>query len=582
MRKLKKENARLQEELSMTQQTPREEVTCKGEITDSRKKVVQLRLMFNSQVSERMLKEKQLINLSNKVQTINMELGEDPNLTPTSNRVDTPSSSMKSLMKMTAKIEQEHERLKGLLIDTDENITDLECYTLMLQHRKRQYMLKQNSMESQYSSLRKQLNILDRQHHEIKLNVRTLEHGEITASAKAEDIMGEIHKYARQREELKVQQKQKKEKQERIQDYMQSRELNRQNLKKEMNGDAWDNTNQEEGAGSDLNTSHVVDIMFERFMDTLVERIGIGSNLSAMLQKLENMNDTQEEVQNRKVETEIKLQNLEKEKVQLEQQLQEIAVNGTDFSFRRHEMDEIEDKTHQSASRLKYLMSHLDRAGKQIAGAQIGIEAILNKLDYLKVRAPADQQKVEAKPDKIGAPMGIQSMTGADTHKGEHRGQDGLSIEEHEDPLLRQLEIVDQKLGNIVDALAASTMGKTAGDMHTEGEAEGPATTMSWLKTDFQKLGLAEPQQGQYNLRVNLTTPTAAMASHPSSAGAFDADGLSDDSLEQDTRPRKKYSIMPKQGQALAKKRNKSKSAIMSNSKPKPSRAKQSSVFSRG
>ena len=105
---------------------------------------------------------------------------------------------------------------------------------------------------------------------------------------------------------------------------------------------------------------------------------------------------------------------------------------------------------------------------------------------------------------------------------------------------------------------------------------------MSWLKTDFQKLGLAEPQQGQYNLRVNLTTPTAAMASHPSSAGAFDADGLSDDSLEQDTRPRKKYSIMPKQGQALAKKRNKSKSAIMSNSKPKPSRAKQSSVFSRG
>ena len=155
---------------------------------------------------------------------------------------------------------------------------------------------------------------------------------------------------------------------------------------------------------------------------------------------------------------------------------------------------------------------------------------------------------MEAKPDKIGAPMGIQSMTGADTHKGEHRGQDGLSIEEHEDPLLRQLEIVDQKLGKIVDALAASTMGKTAGDMHTEGEAEGPATTMSWLKTDFQKLGLAEPQQGQYNLRVNLTTPTAAMASHPSSAGAFDADGLSDDSLEQDTRPRKKYSIMPKQG----------------------------------
>ena len=65
--------------------------------------------------------------------------------------------------------------------------------------------------------------------------------------------------------------------------------------------------------------------------------------------------------------------------------------------------------------------------------------------------------------------MGIQSMTGADTHKGEHRGQDGLSIEEHEDPLLRQLEIVDQKLGKIVDALAASTMGKLQGTCTQRG-----------------------------------------------------------------------------------------------------------------
>ena len=618
LRKLKKENARLQEELSLTQQTPREEVTCKGEITGARKRVVQLRLMFNSQVSERMLKDKQLVNLRDKVTTINMELGEGSNgkvsaasspraaggsgsglNTPVASiashastpdkEVNLTSSSLQSLSKMTTRVQQEHERLKGLLVDTDNNITEIECYQLMLQHRKRQYMLTQSGMESQYKSLRKQLNILDRQHHEIELNVRTLEHGEVTAITKAEDILKEIKKYEKQREELKTQQRQKKEKQERIQEYMQSRELNRQNLKKEMNGGAFDGVNQNEEKAND-STVHFVDVMFEKFMDTLVERVGIGSNLSAMLQKLENMNDTQEEVLNRKVETEMKLQNLEKEKVQLQQQLQEIAVNGTDFSFRRLEIDEIEEKTHTSAKKFKGLLAKLENCQRMLAGVQIGIEAISMKLDNLKVKAPNDQQKVEAKPDKSVVPLGIQSMTGVGT---DHKGEADKNTEEHEDPLLRQLDAVEQKLNKIVDSLAVSYMRGAGGD-NQDGEADG-AQAMSWLSSDLKKAGLEMTQQGQYNMRVNLITPTGALPSAPSSAGAFDAEALSDDS-DLDSMPMKKSSQFNqsspnKVGGSFSKKdesqpvyrhvRSKSRSAININfqKKHRQSRVKQASMF---
>ncbi|QDZ24062.1 hypothetical protein HOP50_12g65980 [Chloropicon primus] len=573
LRKLKKENARLQEELSMTQQTPREEVTCKDEIVDARKRVVQLRLNFNSIVSERKLKDKQLINLTDKVHTINMELGENEG--KGSSAVNSPASSLKSLTKMTATVQEEHERLKGRLVQTNNSIMESECYELMLQYRKKQYMLTQNGMESQYLNLRQQLNILEKQHHEIELNVRTLEHGEITAVVKAEDIMRDIKKYEKQRVELKVQQKTKKDKQTRMQEYMHERERNRQNLKKEMSGDAYQASNQENSVAA-TESMDFIDALFEKFMDTLVERIGVGNNLAAVLHKLENMNDTQEEVQNRKVETEIRLQILEKEKAQLEQQLQEIAVNGTDFSFRRHEIDEIEEKTHKREKRLKYLLGQLDKTGKQIAGLQIGIDSILNKLDYLKVKAPADQQKVEVKADKSGVP-GIQSMTGADAHKGE---ADKHNVEDHEDPLLRQLELVEQKLNRIVDALAVSHISKAAGDSQ-EGEAEG-VQSMSWLSSDLQKLGMDMPQQGQYNLRVNLTTPTNALPSAPSSAGAFDAEALSDDSLElPENVPVKKKPIRQSASSkaAAAKRRNKSKSAIIPPSKPKPPRAKQGSMF---
>ena len=579
LRKLKKENARLQEELSMTQQTPREEVTCKGEISDARKRVVQLRLMYNAGVSERMLKDKQLINLSNKVNTINMELGSENSVgSPASGAgVGSPGSSLQSLAKLTTFVEEEHKRLKKLLVDTDKKITEMECFQMMLQYRKKQYILTQNGMESQYKSLRKSLNILDKQHHEIELNVRTLEHGEIAALGKAEDIILEIKKYEKQREELKNQQKVKKQKQERIQEYMKERELNRQNLKKELNGDAWDMVTNEDNSSQEK-TTNFMDIMFEKFMDTLVSRVG-GTNLSAVLNKLETMNETQDMIENKKVETELKLQSLEKEKVQLQEQLQEIAVNGTDFSFRRHEIDEIEEKTHQTTRKLKHLLGNVEKTAKQLAGAQIGIDAISTKLDNLKVKVPTDQQKVEAKPDKSVVPLGIQSsLTGVDTHKGET----DRNTEEHEDPLLRQLDSIEQKLFKLVDSLASSHMNKTAGE-YQEGDAEG-AQNLSWLTSDMKKMGMEMPQQGQYNLRVNLHTPTAALPSAPSSAGAFDAEALSDDSLEMQDQisiPVKKSrnQFRPKQAKAKQK-RNKSKSMVIPNSKPpKPNRAKHGSMF---
>ena len=567
----------------MTQQTPREEVTCKDEIVDARKRVVRLRLALNSNVSERKLKEKQLANLSDRIRTISMELGES--VTPTgrgnTSNVSSPGSSLKSLNKMTATVQQEHERLRRLLVDTDNSITETECYQVMLNHRKRHYMLSQTGMESQYSNLRKQLNILERQHHEIELNVRTLEHGEITAMAKAEDILKDIKKYERQRVELKVQQREKKEKQDRMNEYMKERELNRQNLKKEMGGDVREPLSFDKEGTKDEN-AHFIDVLFERFMDALVQRVGIGNNLSVMLHKLENMNDTQEGMQQRKEEAEVKLQHLEKEKLQLQEQLQEIAVNGTDFSFRRHEIDEIEDRTHKRQKRLKYLLGQLEEAGKKTTGVQIGIDSIMNKLEYLKVRAPADQQKVEVKPEKMGAQLGIQSMTGERTDKGHGHGHEAdKGVEEHEDPLLRQLEVVEQKLTKIVDSLEAAYTRRDAGDAQ-EGEAEG-APGMSWLTGDLQRLGMDVNvnMAGQYNVRVNLTTPTNALPSAPSSAGAFDAEALSDDSMElpENMPIKKKFVTKTAAQQASARRRNKSKSAIIPPTKPKPTRAKQGSMF---
>ena len=140
---------------------------------------------------------------------------------------------------------------------------------------------------------------------------------------------------------------------------------------------------------------------------------------------------------------------------------------------------------------------------------------------------------------------------------------------------------MEQKLTKIVDSLEAAYTRRDVGDAQ-EGEAEG-APGMSWLTGDLQRLGMDVNvnMAGQYNVRVNLTTPTNALPSAPSSAGAFDAEALSDDSMElpENMPIKKKFVTKTAAQQASARRRNKSKSAIIPPTKPKPSRAKQGSMF---
>ena len=70
---------------------------------------------------------------------------------------------------------------------------------------------------------------------------------------------------------------------------------------------------------------------------------------------------------------------------------------------------------------------------------------------------------------------------------------------------------MEQKLTKIVDSLEAAYTRRDVGDAQ-EGEAEG-APGMSWLTGDLQRLGMDVNvnMAGQYNVRVNLTTPTNAL-----------------------------------------------------------------------
>ena len=111
------------------QQTPREEVTCNVEITETRKKVVQLRLLYNSQVSDRLFKEKELDQIQNKLHNILMQLNSQ--LASRASRgwkrqnslgslSESPSEeSLQALEENMEQLQQQHSQLQNRLLEID-------------------------------------------------------------------------------------------------------------------------------------------------------------------------------------------------------------------------------------------------------------------------------------------------------------------------------------------------------------------------------------------------------------------------------------------------------------------------------
>ena len=599
LRKLKKENARLQEVLSTTQQTPREEVTCKEEIEVARKDVVQLKLAYNQAAAERQKKEKQLNQIKEKMLTIGLELGNDSETSsPTQSpaKAKAPASAAASPAKLTdehsvASLKSDDGGILAILEHRDRLLEELKelvtgTTNAGFMHQQLMYMLHRHSnrkagMGSQYSSLRKELSILGRQQHDIELNIRTLEHAQIATREKIGDVLDEIRKSQKKRVELQTQYQDKLKRQDQIQKYLQSREINRKHLIRELDGEY--EMDDDPSANADQNPEN--DEMFkmmEDFVTQLAKRLG-ESDVENALKKLELLTNPQSGLQEQKGEKEQRLESLQKDHVLLEKQLKEIETSGTDFSFSMHEIDELEGKVNTADRRLSQALHVHTTVQRRIYPVQFGIESIHAKLDPLRIRAPGreDQPKVEVKTEKSTLPM--MPSTAMEKGHGGHETHD-KALEEEEDPLVQQLESVEQKLVKIMDSLETETSGEYAGASHTQTGS-----------SDHERVKSAAPdlQANQYNFRVALSTPP--LFSAPSSAGgAYDPEALSDDDM-LDVPPSGRKSVVmvdaarkpPSKaaGSGLNKadvQRRKSKIAVPVNSSPKARKPKRNSTLRSG
>ena len=510
LRQLRRENTELLEELAIMQQTPREEFQQNEEIEMLEEAALQLRVNYNNVRSEKLVAEKNLRRMSAKLYTMQLDCGETPLVLPSIEKRPTMRSSKRRTggRAGSTKVREGVNTRRALIQRCEEleaQLWQLEGNTCLAEHEEKclnyainRQLAAQASMEPTYNAMKAKVQALSKKYSRTELSIRQTQYREAQARQKALDMQGHLDAIVEKRRRLKDDYKNKDNQNNQIEEYLASREKRRLEIIHKLKGDMDRQKDMQmkqkrkklavQSVSSAMGRNQLEKI--EAAFRKIAEKTG-ESNLDNLLQKMQYMESNSHGIEHQKDEKERKIATLQKEKASLTQQLQEIQINGMDFSRRRTEIEDMESQVSEVQERATELQENAKKLEMLLTFLSNGFETIMMKLENVKVKP--NKEDVKDHKEKLPAAMG--GGIRGDPEKPTE-GED-LEEEKEKDPILLQLETVDLRLSAILDKVQEQVK---------DGDLQDP---MSPLGNESPLLPRPTLDLGdrQFNMRVTLGAP---------------------------------------------------------------------------
>ena len=454
IRTLRRENQQLLEELSMMQQAPREELYQKERVMDVMTQTVQLRVTYNNTRAGFLAKEKVLHKLAEKLYQMQLAMGEQPLTLPS---IDKAKAKKQRGSGKTTHAEKEQssrvamlqslQSLQSRMADLDSKMGDSDLWYETLRQIKGRLSKQRLGMESQYSQMKAKLDYLAKKTGQKGMAVKQINQEHATLQKKMERLKSTVDLTKMKRAKLKADHKSKEAKQEEMAKYLREREDHRAELIQAMKGDM-DRVEElkmkqkskalaVESTGNKIALHYVqkLEAAFQKAANRMGEK-----DFNFLLRRLDNLDGTQEELDDERDEKENRVAELKRERGALLQQLKEIQLNGVDFSHRRTQLDKLENRLEESISRAKDKKKESETLHGKLVPLQAGLEAINIKLESVKVK------KDEGAKDKLAIPAVVEKTDYNENNE-----------EEEQDPIMELLESIDTRLTGIIEKVQEAT-----------------------------------------------------------------------------------------------------------------------------
>eukprot|EP00232_Nephroselmis_pyriformis_P004495 CAMPEP_0182913692 /NCGR_PEP_ID=MMETSP0034_2-20130328/38171_1 /TAXON_ID=156128 /ORGANISM="Nephroselmis pyriformis, Strain CCMP717" /LENGTH=622 /DNA_ID=CAMNT_0025050421 /DNA_START=138 /DNA_END=2003 /DNA_ORIENTATION=- len=415
LRRLRRENAELQEELSRVQQSPREDAVTSDSTRKVEERIIALRLECNRQKTLYKQKSKQMDILRAKMLAADMETEpESERAAPfTMRKTEGKENSSlpedeNAMLEATVRIleekgtcrqaapptftpglalRQHYEELVRSVADMEAGIFAVNYQKKTLQQIISRLSSERQGMEAYYINLKANLGGVNRQQEEQELNIKQLQHTEEATRSRINSLQEEVAQIRKRRDELIGQQRAKLTKQNQMERYMSTRDSQRMELISEIEGDlnaaeearlrkeSKEQAGQRAGQVMTLHHLEKVEAAFKLMADRTGE-----TDLNEILKRMIYLDSVNKGLDETRIESERRLEQLNKDQGDLALELTGIQLDGMGQSHQRQQMEDLEKRLDTAEFRADEHRGDLTRYMGLLSPLQLGMDLIDSKL----------------------------------------------------------------------------------------------------------------------------------------------------------------------------------------------------------
>jgi len=452
IRRLRREQQGLQQELSTLQSTPRDTVFVAADIARHDEALVALANKLSEVKRDVSRRENELARLARTLKLAAKEATGEKTSKLSSKSVNNNRNSDEEVKNVVRVLQEKgtcgqlpppnyaqngadgattFEELSTQLADLDASIIAVTHEQNTLAHIKKRLSRARQNEDGLYLDLKAKLGFIIKHKSDAELETKQLRHMESRTKKRVAEMEREISVLEARRKALLEDQHKRLEKKRQLTTYLEQRDEQRVDLLLELQGDL--NKAEEEklkAKAREVDAKKGVSVMdsmrlqkMEQAFSVLAEHTG-EQDIDGVLRRIIQQSQGKDHIDSEGADSRDKLEKLQREHLKLLQQLSEIQYSGVDFSHRRMQMDTMEEQLDVTEARCKESRTALETLTEMFPPINLGLDFIRNKLDGLrsgqKVAGRTRGQSAAARAEEAAADTGEGRAVGfADDTGGE-------------------------------------------------------------------------------------------------------------------------------------------------------------------
>jgi len=443
IRRLRREQQGLQQELSTLQSTPRDTVFVAADIARHDEALVALANKLSEVKRDVSRRENELARLARTLKLAAKEATGEKTSKLSSKSVNNNRNSDEEVKNVVRVLQEKgtcgqlpppnyaqngadgattFEELSTQLADLDASIIAVTHEQNTLAHIKKRLSRARQNEDGLYLDLKAKLGFIIKHKSDAELETKQLRHMESRTKKRVAEMEREISVLEARRKALLEDQHKRLEKKRQLTTYLEQRDEQRVDLLLELQGDL--NKAEEEklkAKAREVDAKKGVSVMdsmrlqkMEQAFSVLAEHTG-EQDIDGVLRRIIQQSQGKDHIDSEGADSRDKLEKLQREHLKLLQQLSEIQYSGVDFSHRRMQMDTMEEQLDVTEARCKESRTALEQLTEMFPPINLGLDFIRNKLDGLR-----SGQKVAGRTrgQSVAARAASAEEAAADTGEG--------------------------------------------------------------------------------------------------------------------------------------------------------------------